>query len=217
MGVVCVYPYPVPEEKSGQQVVDTIQKQLELLGAHKSGNFFVDCESYQSNLQTATQQRLLHLFHNSEQPATCFSVLDNGMCLVSDLLFEVLILKLAEKKSGKDSYYQQRKGFKVESKGQRYELGDFIIKVGSVIVASNFRGILIEVEYSPCVIPSECWNLMKEFIQSFMGNIAENPPAHIKSKMDTVYTPEDTIQQYLEHFNNFRKATSASVPATPNR
>lgn len=47
-----VYAYPVPEGKSGQQVVDTIQKQLEQLGAVKSGNFCVDCETYQSNVQT---------------------------------------------------------------------------------------------------------------------------------------------------------------------
>ena len=41
--------YPVPEGLSGQQVVDSLQKQIELLGAVKTGNFQVDCETYQSN------------------------------------------------------------------------------------------------------------------------------------------------------------------------
>ena len=38
----------MPEGKSGQQMVDLLQKQIELLGAVKSGNFSVDCETYQS-------------------------------------------------------------------------------------------------------------------------------------------------------------------------
>ena len=94
---------------------------------------------------SAGSQRLVHVLHNSEQPASCFSVLDTGTTLVADLLFEVLIVKLTQSKSGKDSFYQQRKGFKIETKGPRYELGDFIIKIGSVSLASNFKGILVEV------------------------------------------------------------------------
>ncbi|KAJ8302039.1 hypothetical protein KUTeg_021026 [Tegillarca granosa] len=180
-----VYAYPVPEGKSGQQVVDTIQKQLEQLGAIKSGNFCVDCETYQSNVQT-------------------------GTVLVSDLLFELLMAKLTSTKAGRDAFYQQRKGFKIESRGQRYELGDFIIKIGSVSLVSNFKGILVEVEYCPCVVPNDCWNLMKEMLQSIVGNVAENPPPYIKNKLDTLYTPADTINQYLEHFNNFRKSVTVA-------
>lgn len=64
---------------------------------------------------------------------------------MSDLLFEDLMSKLTMAKAGRESFYSQRKGFKIESRGQRYEVGDFIIKIGSVSLASNFRGILIEV------------------------------------------------------------------------
>ena len=46
-----VYMYPVPEDKSGQQVVDSLQQQIEQLGAVKTGNFCVDCETYQSHAQ----------------------------------------------------------------------------------------------------------------------------------------------------------------------
>ncbi|KAH3881709.1 mediator of RNA polymerase II transcription subunit 20-like [Dreissena polymorpha] len=210
MGVVCVYMYPVPEGKSGQQVVDSMQRQLELLGAVKTGNFNVDCETYLSNNPQGTPQRSLHLLHNSEQPASCFSVLDTGTTLVADVLFEVLMAKLTQSKSGKDGFYQQRKGFKIESKGPRFEISDFVIKIGSVSMASNFKGILVEVEYCPCAIPAECWDLMREMMQSFMGTVADTPPAIVKSKKDQFYTPADTINQYLEHFTNFRKATVAS-------
>lgn len=90
-------------------------------------------------------QRLIHIIHNSEHPASCFVSLDTGTILVSDLLFDVLMSKLTAAKTGRESFYQQRKGFRIESRGQRYELWDFIIKIGSVSLASNFKGILVEV------------------------------------------------------------------------
>jgi len=48
MGVSCVYDYPVPDGRSGAQVVDVLQKQVETMGAYKTGNFHIDCETYQS-------------------------------------------------------------------------------------------------------------------------------------------------------------------------
>ncbi|CAE1280362.1 MED20 [Acanthosepion pharaonis] len=204
MGVVCVFPYIIPEGKSGLQVVDCLQKQVELLGAVKAGTFCVDCETYQSNFSnTTTPQRLVHILHNSEQPATCFAIVDTGNCLVADSQFDILMQRLK-------GFYQQRKGFKIESKGQRYEYGDFLIKIGSVLLASSFKGILLEVEYYPCAYLGDCWNLMKELIQSVMGNVLETPPAFLKQKFNSEYGPSDTIQQYLEHFNGFRKAASAN-------
>ena len=49
---------------------------------------------------------------------------------------------------------------------------------------------------------------MKELMQSFMGNVVETPPTQVKNKIDDIYTAADTINQYLEHFNNFRKQTA---------
>ncbi|XP_062613050.1 mediator of RNA polymerase II transcription subunit 20-like [Saccostrea cucullata] len=215
MGVVCVFACPVPEGKSGQQVVDGLQKQVEMMGASKAGNFLVDCETYQSNPQNvmqSAQQCVVNILHNSEHPASCFAVTESGQILVSDLLFEDLMTKLTMAKAGRESFYSQRKGFKIESRGQRYEIGDFIIKIGSVSMGSNFRGILVEVEYCPCVIMNDCWNMMKELLQSLVGSAADAPPSILKHKPDTVYTPSDTILQYQEHFNNFRKTVPALQP-----
>ena len=41
-----VVTYPVPEGQSGQQTVDILQKRVEDLGAAKTGNFTVDCDTY---------------------------------------------------------------------------------------------------------------------------------------------------------------------------
>ena len=52
----------MPEGKSGQQVVDSLQRQLELLGAVKTGNFSVDCETYQSNTPAGNSSSCALLF-----------------------------------------------------------------------------------------------------------------------------------------------------------
>ena len=53
---------------------------------------------------------------------------------------------------------------------------------------------------------------MKELMQSFMGPVVENIPLQVKNKQEDMYTPSDTINQYLEHFNNFRKSTATAQP-----
>ncbi|XP_059143401.1 mediator of RNA polymerase II transcription subunit 20-like isoform X2 [Physella acuta] len=203
MGVSCVYSYPVPEGRSGAQVVDVLQKQVETLGGIKMGNFHVDCEAYQSVM--LNPPKTLHLLHNSEYPASCFAILDSGATLVADTLFNGLMSNLK-------NYYQARKGAKVESKGNRYQLADFVVKIGSVSLAGSFKGILVEVEYCPSVVTSECWNMLKELLQSLIGNIADSPPQSLKVKMDETYVPSFTMAQYLDHFNNFRKAAAMSQP-----
>lgn len=75
--------------------------------------------------------------------------------------------------------------------------------------------LLLKVEYRPCVIPSNCWDLIREFMQGFMGSHVTNiiPPyftapsmmAPNQNKQNDIYQPIDTVQQYLEHFSNYRK------------
>ena len=86
-------------------------------------------------------QRTVHVLHNSEQPATVFSVLESGnkvVPLVADGLFDLLMLKMT-------SFYTSKKQTKIESKGPRFEMGDFVIKLGSVTMNQTFKGVLIEV------------------------------------------------------------------------
>ena len=40
----------MPEGKTGQQVMEQLQRRVEQLGAVKTGNYLVDCEIYQSKL-----------------------------------------------------------------------------------------------------------------------------------------------------------------------
>ena len=109
----------------------------------------------------------LYVLHNSEYPATVFSVLDSGSLrsnsilywnqhwfrielflqlpllalnfscsgnkcttLTSDTLFDLLMLKLS-------NAYQKK--VKIESKGPRFEIKDFLVKLGSVTSQGAFK------------------------------------------------------------------------------
>lgn len=65
-----------------------------------------------------------------------------------------------------------------------------------------------QVEYCPCVVPGDCWNLTKEFIQSFLGPSVPELPSVFAAKPEGLFAPADcvdTMTQYLELFNKLRK------------
>lgn len=82
--------------------------------------------------------RAVNIIHNSEHPVTTFALLDTGTCLMADSQFDMLMSKMS-------GLYTPKKSTKIESKGPRYEVQDFIIKLGSVSIGPSFRGILVEV------------------------------------------------------------------------
>jgi len=64
------------------------------------------------------------------------------------------------------------------------------------------------------MVAADCWPLLKEFIVGLLGSevssILEPPSQHFLATFNTPQTPSDVAQQYLEHFNHFRKAVSQS-------
>ncbi|MCL4129992.1 UNVERIFIED_CONTAM: hypothetical protein GTU68_060801 [Idotea baltica] len=115
--------------------------------------------------------------------------------------------------------YQSKKNLKIESKGYRFEIGDFLVKVGSVTMSNGqYKGILVEVEYLPCLVPDQCWTVLKEFMQSFMGSCGPTEaPKYIQNRFHELYRPQDTVLQYLEKFNEFREGTSTAPPSSVSR
>lgn len=83
---------------------------------------------------------MVHLLHNSETPASVYAVLEGNktVALVADNLFDLLMLKMSD-------FYQPKKQTRIESRGPRFEAGDFLVKLGSVTMGPVFKGILIEV------------------------------------------------------------------------
>lgn len=240
MGVTILHPYPVPENKTGAQTIEVLTKRLLALGATQSNGKrslgfeechsnsivlvlsftvpsarenIVSCETYLS-VPELGPTRTVHVLHNSEFPASVFSILDNGSKqtpIVADGLFDLLMLKLAP-------FYTSKKQTRIESKGPRFELGDFLIKLGSVTMNQNFKGVLVEIEYRPCVIPASCWELIRECLQGYLNmTVSKSLPSYfqIHERMYDTYKPIDSIQQYLEHFTTYRKQTTASAGMMP--
>lgn len=113
-------PFPNLENKTGPAIIDFLTKRVVALGAVQVGHFIVDCETYTSVPQMAGNFKLtrtiianlfidfriywftvppkvVHLLHNSEHPASVFSILESGskqIALVADSLFDLLILKM---------------------------------------------------------------------------------------------------------------------------
>lgn len=56
--------YPIGEGKSGQQAVDILLKRLEILGVEKTGNYSVDCDTYQSQILCKTSRTLINNNNN---------------------------------------------------------------------------------------------------------------------------------------------------------
>lgn len=68
--------------------------------------------------------------------------------------------------------------------------------------------VCLKVEYCACVIPGDCWNLMKEFMQSFLGSNTPELPTVFTNKPEGLCVPVDcmdTMSQYLELFSKVRK------------
>lgn len=82
--------------------------------------------------------KVLQTVLNSEYPASTFAWFEDGSSVVCDNVLTSFMLKLGE-------HWQVRKGGKMECKGQKYTLQDFVLKIGIVTQSSSSKGILIEV------------------------------------------------------------------------
>ncbi|XP_066963902.1 mediator of RNA polymerase II transcription subunit 20 isoform X2 [Macrobrachium rosenbergii] len=209
MGVTVLQIFP-DTSRSGCLETEKLHKRIMHLDATQSGMFSVDCETYYTNVQIGSGQRKMHILHNSETPVTTYAVLDTGtkqITLSADLLFDLLLPRL-------DHMYQNKKNLKIESKGAKYEIGDFVVKIGTVTMSGHYKGILVEVEYLPCSVPNLCWSLMREFMQSFMGScVSATAPAFLQNRNLELYTPQDTILQYVEKFTELRDGTTNPPPS----
>lgn len=59
------------------------------------------------------------------------------------------------------------------------------------------------------MVPGDCWNLMKEFMQSFLGPSVPELPSVFATKPEGLFAQAeivDTMTQYLELFNKLRKS-----------
>lgn len=199
MGVTAVLSYPIPENKSCQQVLESLYKLMDILGAKQCGTFKIDCETFNSS--NPQIPKTLQLFHDSEFPLSTFSLIDNGsQYLIADGgSFDTIVQTYLSQ------VYPCKKSQKIESSGKRFDLseGDFYVRIGQVMQEhSSGKGITIEIDFTPCQVPNNCWDIICQVAQNFLP-INQMPP-HPQTDR---FMPIDTIRQYQQIFNKSRKQT----------
>lgn len=200
MGVTVVLSYPIPENKSCQQVLESLYKLMDILSAKKCGTYKLDCETFNS-ASHIQPPKMIQTFHDTEKPLTTFALFENGhhYLLADSVNFDIILSTYF------DQLYQNRKQQRFECSGMKFELcdADFIIRIGQVLHEQNLRGITIEIEYAPCLVPSNCWDIISQVAHNFL------PPHQVpQPPLCETFHPIDTIKQYQQVFNTLRKQTN---------
>lgn len=172
---------------------------MDILNAKKCGTYKVECETFMSASQIQPP-KTLQLFHDTEKPLTTFALIDNGLNpLIADSInFDIIVQTYL------NNSYPCKRSQKVECSGMRFELceADFVVRIGQVSQEHSLRGITIEIEYTPCMVPTNCWDIMSQVAYNFLPpHQVPHPPS-----VDT-FRPIDTIKQYQQIFNALRKQT----------
>lgn len=112
-------------------------------------------------------------------------------------------------------FKNERKQLQCECQGSVFKLGDFQLRLGAVTQSSSNRGLLVEVTYTSANTNHEAWGVILEFLNSTFGwshqTIQDMISSFVRRKLHgSIYTPEDTIFQYFEHFNILRTGGIAS-------
>ena len=85
--------------------------------------------------------KLIHMIHSSEYPQTTFAVLDSMKCLVGENSLDTIFGNLRQ-------FYNPKKGQKIEVKGYCYEAKGYVVKIGSIVIGSTNKGLIVEVSFA---------------------------------------------------------------------
>ena len=216
MPITYVLKVNVPADQSIQQHKEILEKRLAALRPRRLNKLEVQTVVYQT--QTSSQNptsNQIHQFLHSDYSATCFSIIEQGVGLpMSAGEIKVLTgdigLASVQRSICQLNILTERKSMQIECTGSAFKIGDFQIKIGAVTHNSSNRGLLAEVSYSSACNNQDAFGVISEFITSYFGwNINNEMLTNLvrRKTSQAIYTPEDTIIQYYEHFNNFRNLT----------
>ncbi|KAI9907702.1 hypothetical protein PsorP6_004704 [Peronosclerospora sorghi] len=205
------------------QKYQELLRKLEAMGGEKTGRHVVHCRLF--NRKTLTDgyinQRMfmLRMSHNDDlvyavlanEKASGLRSSDNG---VEGLMEDCSLLEC-----GLDgaNILQQVEIYAFKSDGQfegtQYVVGDFVVSVCTFMSRNNLpRGLLVEVQYSPCYTVAHVDVLIDEFLHNFASlDYLRKPVDNIKAMFEKVglpnseYSLKHTALQYVAAFNILRK------------
>eukprot|EP00126_Sphaerothecum_destruens_P010389 Sdes_comp20729_c0_seq1m16531 len=156
-----------------------ISTRIELLGGRRAGTFKFEAKMYvtkppQSSKKpiappTVEEGKMVFVVTSMLLPSSTARPILNPTCVaIGDIVLACeqpefgLIDKLR-------NMYHFRKCAKVE--GPYFELGDFILKTGSLFVNNGVKCALLEVQYPPCPMLPLCQELFKELLLNIVPNV----------------------------------------------
>ncbi|ORX95332.1 TATA-binding related factor [Basidiobolus meristosporus CBS 931.73] len=173
MGVTCVLRWT---DANGAQSLNMLQERIVKVYHGKiSGRWNLSCKVYRDTnpINKMGTGKLLYLVYHSSYPSSVFSMID-GVIVEADRELDFIVNKLK-------NIWVTRQNLQVE--GYSFDIGDFVLRAGNIMVGSSYKGMMIEIEYKPCSIPTQCNDIFSEFLQNVI-------PPGAKYSLETDYKYE---------------------------
>ncbi|KAG1692871.1 hypothetical protein V7S43_017794 [Phytophthora oleae] len=205
------------------QKYQELLRKLESMGGEKLGRHVVHCRLF--NRKTLTDgyvNQRMFMLRMSQNDDLVYAVLANEKAhglVPSDNGIEGLMEDCSLLECGLDgaNILQQVEIYAFKSDGQfegtQYVVGDFVVSVCTFMSRNNLpRGLIIEVQYSPCYTVSHVDMLIDEFLSNFASHDhlrkpVDNMPALFEKVglPNSEYSLKHTALQYVAAFNILRK------------
>ncbi|TDH65864.1 hypothetical protein CCR75_007618 [Bremia lactucae] len=205
------------------QKYQELLRKLEKMGGEKVGRHVVHCRLFNRKtlMDGYTNQRMFML-RMSQNDDLVYAVLANEKAhglAPSDNGMEGFVEDCSLLECGLDgaNILQQVEIYAFKSDGQfegtQYVVGDFVVSVCTFMSRNNLpRGLIIEVQYSPCYAASH----LDMLIDEFLGNLTSHDHLHkplnnVLALFDKVglptseYSLKHTVLQYVAAYNILRK------------
>ncbi|KAJ1972407.1 hypothetical protein H4R35_004691 [Dimargaris xerosporica] len=179
MGVTCVFRWV---NATGSTSLSQLNAQLtQRLFAANLGRWTVTCRLYREippamdpaapaagspTMATGikSHEKMLLLLTHGSEPARQYAMVDEGCIVETDRELEAIVHKLK-------NLWVARQSSQID--GHLYDLGDFRVRTGNMMVGTANKGVIVEVEYVPCCHPQACQRILAEFIGLLMPTNAQ--------------------------------------------
>eukprot|EP01104_Vermistella_antarctica_P002471 TRINITY_DN12711_c0_g1_i1.p1 TRINITY_DN12711_c0_g1~~TRINITY_DN12711_c0_g1_i1.p1 ORF type:complete len:219 (+),score=29.33 TRINITY_DN12711_c0_g1_i1:235-891(+) len=198
MGVKCVFPCRLASDPiSGREKLPTpsladVLKRTEYLCATRTGSWEFSCSFLKPKNLSAfpvNGARELYVVSLGEAPDRLF-LLAQSVVLEAEPSMQYILDKI--------SLYSEKQ--RADIKGHTFAVGDFIIRVGTVMQANVEKGIIAEIEYLPCTSPNGGVEVLDEFISNFafgFKTTLDEYPSYLRTNYSTFSLP--TTRYTLRH------------------
>jgi len=154
----------------------------------------------QQQQQQQQQPRFMQYLDLSHHPGKKFCLIDKKSIVTIDSEFETI---LSTKLQG---IWAMRQTLKAE--GSMFELDDFRIRIATLSQGSVMKGVLVEVEYLPCMYMDEGEPIIRDFIQRL--GLPGNPSVRLFLSTANTAAAATTVPATANNNNNNNNSTDSS-------